>query len=59
MATLHPTSSTPIIALHCFVPQDAMHYFVDNMFRNDKAPYCSNCSRDAGCLALLLVRRRV
>lgn len=37
------------------VPQDAMHYWVDNMFRPDKAPYCSNCSRDADCLALLLV----
>lgn len=36
-------------------PQDAMHYFVDNLFRPDKAPYCSNCSRDADCIALLLV----
>ena len=36
-----------------------MHYFVDNMFRQDKAPYCSNCSRDADCIALLLVRRPV
>ena len=33
-----------------------MHYFVDNMFRQDKSPYCSNCSRDADCIALLLVR---
>lgn len=32
-----------------------MHYFVDNLFRPDKAPYCSNCSRDADCIALLLV----
>lgn len=39
-------------------PQDAMHYFVDNLFRPDKAPYCSNCSRDADCVALLLVSRR-
>lgn len=31
--------------------------FVDNLFRPDKAPYCSNCSRNADCLALLLVSR--
>ncbi|KAI3433414.1 hypothetical protein D9Q98_003229 [Chlorella vulgaris] len=36
------------------IDEDAMHYFVDNMFRQDKAPYCSNCTRDADCLALLL-----
>ena len=36
--------------------QEAMHYWVDNLFRQDKAPYCSNCSRDADCLAVLLVR---
>lgn len=35
--------------------QDEMHYWVDNMFRPDKAPYCSNCTRDADCIALLLV----
>lgn len=28
---------------------------VDNLFKNDKAPYCSNCSFNADCLALLLV----
>jgi hypothetical protein len=38
------------------VDEDAMHYFVDNLWRSGKAPYCSNCSRDADCMALLLVR---
>ncbi len=33
-----------------------MHYFVDNLFRADKSPYCTNCSKDADCIALLLVR---
>ncbi|GAB4822800.1 hypothetical protein N2152v2_009846 [Parachlorella kessleri] len=36
------------------VDMDSMQYWVDNMFKPDKSSYCSNCSYNADCLALLL-----
>jgi len=29
-------------------------YWADNLFRADRSPYCSDCSTNADCLALLL-----
>ena len=29
-------------------------YWADNLFRQDRSPYCSDCSTNADCLALLL-----
>jgi hypothetical protein len=53
---LYCTPPPPRPSSCCVTKQDAMHYFVDNLWRSGKAPYCSNCSRDADCMALLLVR---